>query len=634
MASAVQMPLNPDAVPMGANLVPGGATFRCWAQHAKKVYISGEFNGWQQTPATELFRRGDHWLGYVAGARDGHEYKFWVVGDGTEGYKRDPYARELTGNYPFSNCVVRDPDAYPWRVRDFRPPPFNDLIIYQLHVGVWNGPTRESRTAKLLDVLGKLRHLVDLGINAIQLLPIVEFASPRSLGYEGFDIFSPEMDYAVDSAELPGYLPLVNGLLQARGLAPLTQSDLTSHTSQLKAFVDVCHAWGVAVLLDVVYNHAGGQMKGQDESIWFFDRCQGTDPDSSQFFTRQDHTGPVWAIWKQEVRQFQIDNAVFFVREYRIDGFRYDQTSVIVSENQRDGWRFCQDLTSTVRCTNPSAIQIAEYWNPDPWVVRGASDGGAGFDACWHDGLRRSIRDAVEAASHGGNRPVDMERIAANLWPPDFPDAGRAVQYIESHDEVRDGKGLRIPKSAHYTDPRSWYATSRSRVAAGLLLTAPGIPMLFMGQEIFEDKQWSDDPGWHPGSLIWWDAVDYGKSPEACEFERCLAALTWLRRSQPALRGDRLRVIHARNDNRVLVFHRWLEGEGRDLVVVASLNDQPFPAYEVGFPGARRWREIFNSGFTWGGNGDGIDAWDASRDDMPATARLTIPANSILVFAR
>ena len=96
---------------------------------------------------------------------------------------------------------------------EFPAPGFNDLIVYQLHVGVFNGPNRPTRGAKFLDVLGKLDYLGALGVNTVLLLPIVEVASGRSLGYEGFDIFSPEMDYGVaPGPELQGYIGLVNGL--------------------------------------------------------------------------------------------------------------------------------------------------------------------------------------------------------------------------------------------------------------------------------------------------------------------------------------------------------------------------------------------------------------------------------------
>ena len=250
------------------------------------------------------------------------------------------------------------------------------------------------------------------------------------------------------------------------------------------------------------------------------------------------------------------------------------------------------------------------------------------------------MRDAIGAASGGMQSPVNMDRIAASLWPEGFPDAWRFVHCIENHDEVHYESGHRIPKLADPSNPRSWYARSRSRVASGLLLTAPGIPMIFMGQEFLEDKQWSDNPGAHPGNMIWWDGLDYGKDRAMVNFHRFMEDLIWLRRSQPALRGERLNIFHRHNANRVIAFHRWLDGQGQDVVVVASLNDFTFYDYELGWPAAGDWRELLNSDVYEdhehgpAGNGGHTHAWWSQRDGMPATARITIPANSILVFGR
>jgi 1,4-alpha-glucan branching enzyme len=121
-------------------------------------------------------------------------------------------------------------------------------------------------------------------------------------------------------------------------------------------------------------------------------------------------------------------------------------------------------------------------------------------------------------------------------------------------------------------------------------------------------------------------------------FHRFMEALIRLRRSEPALRSETLSVLYVNEENRILAFHRWLPGIGRDVVVVASLNDHTFSSYELPWPGAGGWREILNSDayddYPANGNGGGIGAYDNPRDGQPATARLLIPSNSILVFAR
>ena len=195
----------------------------------------------------------------------------------------------------------------------------------------------------------------------------------------------------MDDDELDGYVGLVNRLLTQKGKSPLNRSVLAVGINQLKAMIDVCHHYGIAVIFDVVYNHASGDVKGQPESIYFLDRAAGTNPNDSLYFTDQDHTGPVFAFWNQDVRQFLIDNAKFFIDEYHVDGFRYDQVTVIDKQNVGPGWLFCQHLNATLNHRDPSTINIAEYWGPEPAVVRPPHQDGAGFHANWHDGLRIAV---------------------------------------------------------------------------------------------------------------------------------------------------------------------------------------------------------------------------------------------------
>src|SRR5712671_2358591 len=203
--------------PMGANLIADGATFRVWAPHAHSVHVIGEFNGRQCNDAGLLTRTPEgHWLGFISGVRDRHRYMFYVVGDDAhEGPKRDPYARELIKPFP-SECLVGDPD-FPWHDVGFRTPRFEDFIIYQLHVGVFYAPNLPNKAGTFLDVACKVSYFADLGITALQLLPIQEFPTQYSMGYNGVDYFSPEMDFAVDDAMLPPYLDALNALLRAKG---------------------------------------------------------------------------------------------------------------------------------------------------------------------------------------------------------------------------------------------------------------------------------------------------------------------------------------------------------------------------------------------------------------------------------
>ena len=309
--------------PLGATLVPGGATFRTWAPAALEVYIAlGHPTGtapgaFPKSPGDLLVKDGSgYWAGFVPGIEDGDLYRFYVVGTGSEGFKRDPYARELElDGYPDCNCIVRDPADYPWHDQGFRPPAFNDLIVYQFHIGVFfaedaaGNDIRRHRVCKVLDVVDRIEYFADLGVNAVMPLPFQEYQGENSLGYNGTDLFSPEMDYSVPPADLAPYLARVNRLLAARGCAPLSAAQLTGQINQFKAFIDLCHLYGVAVIADVVYNHAGGGF--DDQSIKFFDREPYTTDNNSLYFTDQDHAGGrVFAFWKREVRQFLIDNGV------------------------------------------------------------------------------------------------------------------------------------------------------------------------------------------------------------------------------------------------------------------------------------------------------------------------------------
>jgi 1,4-alpha-glucan branching enzyme len=272
--------------------------------------------------------------------QDGDRYKFYVVGKGAKGFKRDPYARELTTpadfpgtfGFPACDCVVRNPTRYQWRSEGFRPPAFNDLIIYQFHVGVFSGPDSKRHRCEgtFLDALDKVEHLVRLGVSAIEPLPIDEAGADRSIGYDGRDFFSPEMAFGVPNADLMSYLPKVNALFAAKGKPGVGLNDLVGSMAQLKVMIDIFHLHDIAVILDVVYNHAGPFIR-DDDCLYFFDlRASPSAPNKndndSLYFTDQGVGGGLaFAYWNQDVRQFLIDNGRFFYDEYRVDGLRFEQ---------------------------------------------------------------------------------------------------------------------------------------------------------------------------------------------------------------------------------------------------------------------------------------------------------------------
>jgi 1,4-alpha-glucan branching enzyme len=633
--------------PMGATLVAGGATFRVWAPHASAVHVVGSFNGFQPTEDAALVRdeRG-HWRGFIPGIRDRATYKFLIDGQAGPGLKRDPHARELLE--PHWDCIVCNCD-FPWHDTGFRTPPFHEMVIYQLHVGAFDSPLPGRITGTFLDVVERVPYIADLGVNAVQLLPIQEFPGAFSLGYNGTDYYSPEMAYGVPECEMSSRVAGINRILASKGLRPYREEQLRGEMNQLKALVDVCHAHGIAVIFDLVFNHAGGGFG--NETIWFFDRQQGMEQPlwwNSLYFS--DHTwsgGVVFNFHSDDVREFLIGNARFFVDEYRGDGFRFDEVSVIDHEGGGRGWDFCQDLTSTLRYHRPSVLLHAEYWDVNPWVVKDVREGGAGFHTTMTDGPRIAIRSVLSAAAVPGDGPLPMTAVAAQLGLDGLPDRWRGVNSIENHDLVMEPKDEsdthRMPRIARVADPsnaRSWYARSRSRAATGLLLTMPGIPMIFMGQEFLEDKPWTDDLLDRPELALYWDGL-HDLDPAMRDFLRFTREAVGLRRTQPALTADGFALVHVHDANRVLAFQRWVPGAGHDVIIVVSFANHAWRDYEIGFPAAGAWREIFNRDVYDGwvnphvvGNGGTVQADGAPRHGLPCSARLTIPANAILVFAR
>jgi 1,4-alpha-glucan branching enzyme len=642
--------------PTGATLQGDGATFRVFAPQASAVYLHGRFGAHEFDQTTEdrlLTKDGrGYWSGYQDGARDGDRYRFWVEGAGSRGYKRDPCARELEpANFPNCFAILRAKDGFPWHDRHFVTPDFSDMIVYQLHIGTF-AIRKPGVASNFLDVALKIPYLADLGINVLQPLPVDEQEANPNMGYSGADLFSPDFPYvAVD--DLPFYLAGLNELYVARGRTPIALADIQSGPCQLKALVDLCHLNGIAVIFDVVYNHAGGfSIDGRldDNCLYYMDRRinHGNNNDSL-YFTDQDRGtgGLAFALWNDDVSKFLIDNARYYLEELHADGFRYDEISTLISTGQGSGWQFCRALTSNLRGFRNRILQNAEFWagrfsdipSSALPVVAPAEAGGMGFDVVQHDYLRGVLRGTVAVASGGANAAISMSAIAAALYPPGFDHAWRAVTCVENHDLVLAGRDPRLPALADPSNHRSWYARSRSRVATAILLTAPGIPQLFMGQEFGEDRPWDVDPR-GPNLLSWSGLNDPSDSTMRAHL-RFTRDLIRLRRDLPGLRSDNVHAFYCSDKDRVIAYHRWREATGDDVVVVASFSETTWRGYEIGFPCPGFWKERFNSDAYdhWvnpqvAGNSGGIVAQGKGLHGFAASAPIVIPANSVVVFSR
>ena len=207
---------------MGATVFADGTGFRTWAPNAHAVsvvagdrLIAAQDPAWRPDASEQLASLGDGtWGGFLAGVGDGAPYMLYVDGIGGSGWKRDSVARELTITpaFPDSFCIVRDPASYPWHDQGWRPPQFSDLIIYQLHIGTWwaqdatGQDVRATNGGTFLDAADKLGYLRDLGVTAVQLLPVQEFETEFGLGYNGVDYSSPEGQYVVPPSAVPARL--------------------------------------------------------------------------------------------------------------------------------------------------------------------------------------------------------------------------------------------------------------------------------------------------------------------------------------------------------------------------------------------------------------------------------------------
>jgi len=642
--------------PTGATLVAGGATFRIWAPEAAAVYLHGIFGGqvFDQLTDGRLLQKDarGYWSGYQDGARDGDRYRFWIQGAGSSGYKRDPRARELDpAGFPDCFSILRAASGFPWHDQDFITPDFSDMVVYQLHVGTF-AIRKPGVASNLLDVALKIPYLADLGINVLQPLPIDEQEANPNMGYSGADLFSPDFPY-IAVEDLPFYLEKLNALYAAKQKSAVALADISSGPGQLKALVDLCHLSGIAVVFDVVYNHAGGfSVDGQfdDNCLYYMDRRTNRgDNNDSLYFTDQDRGtgGLAFALWNDDVSKFLIDNARYYLEELHADGFRYDEISTLISTSQGSGWQFCRALTSNLRGMRNRILQNAEFW-PGRFadipaqaapVVAPAQAGGMGFDVVQHDYLRGALRGAVGAASGGAGAAVPVSAISDALYPPGFDHAWRAVTCVENHDLVLAGRDPRLPVLADGSDPRSWYARSRSRVATAILLTAPGIPQLFMGQEFLEEKPWDVDP--NGPNLLSWDGLDAPSDSSMRDHLRFTKDLIRLRRDLPALRGDNVHAFYQSDRDRVIAYHRWREGTGDDVIVVASFAETTWTGYGIGFPFPGLWKERFNSDLydhfpnpQVSGNDGGVVAEAKDQHGFAASVAIVIPANGVVVFAR
>ncbi|MEA5643930.1 alpha amylase C-terminal domain-containing protein, partial [Cutibacterium granulosum] len=334
-----------------------------------------------------------------------------------------------------------------------------------------------------------------------------------------------------------------------------------------------------------------------------------------------------------EVREFIRDNAMMWLEEFHADGLRYDMTpymrSVDADEmNIPDGWSLTHWINTEIRERFPRAITIAEDLHGEPKVVS-TDDDGAAFHAQWDNHFVHPIRAAVISASDE-DRDMDAVRDAVEFT---YGDAFSRVIYTESHDEVANGSA-RVPQEVDDGDPTGYYAQKRSTLGAALVLTSPGLPMIFQGQEFLEGEWFRDTVPLH------WDQQD-----EFTGIFRMYSDLVGLRLNKEGhtkgLTGQHVDTLHLNPDNHIYAFHRWADGgAGDDVVVAVNLDSQTWGDYTVGMPAAGHWVTRLNSDAkVYSEAFDGVDvpeSFDAVEDDYdghPASATLVLPPYSVVILS-
>jgi len=584
---------------MGAIITDGGVAFRVWAPHADSVSVMGDFNEWS-SEANPLDDEGHgYWYGVVEGAAPGHEYKFHLTNGDQVLDRIDPYAMQVTNSV--GNGVIYDHAAFDWEGDSAHCPPHHELVIYEMHVGSFN-PDGEG-VGGFHDVIDQLDYLKELGVNALQIMPVAEFAGDQSWGYNPAHIFAVESAYGGPDA--------------------------------FKTLIKTAHAEGFAVILDVVYNHFGPS----DLDLWQFDGWSDNGKGGIYFYN-DDRSATPWGdtrpdYGREEVRRFIHDNAMMWLREYHVDGLRLDMTPYMRSVSGsgfelEEGFGLMRWITDSMRSEYPGRISIAEDLHGHDRIV-GTEDFGAGFHAQWDAEFVHPVRHAITAMTDEERSLASIaDAIAHNYDGDPF----RRVVYTESHDEVANGSA-RVP---HEIDPENadgWFAQRRSTVGGALVMTSPGIPMIFQGQEALEGGWFSDD-----------DPLDWDRIERFRGITKLYKDLIDLRLNRGGvtrgLTGRGLNIYHVNEADNVIAFQRWLDhGAGDDVVVVVNLSTETYTDYRIGMPHGGLWKLRFNSDArlysSLFGDFDSFDATahdDTGEDGMGAHANISIAPYSVLIYSR
>lgn len=434
--------MNKELLPQGADLCSEGVRYRVWAPEHQTVEVAVMGDG---GAIERLFRLHRDAAGYHTGVDPasgaGTRYKYRL--DGGDAFP-DPASRWQPEGVHGPSAVI-DPSDFRWSDREWKRPEVRDLVIYETHVGTF------TPGGTFLSVIDRLPQLRELGVNTIELMPVADFPGERNWGYDGVCLYAPSRAYG--------------------------------HPDDLRALVDAAHGVGLAVILDVVYNHFGPD----GNYLWvytkrFFNEDKHTPWGAANNFDGED-SGPV--------RAFFVSNPLYWMDEFHIDGFRFDATHAINDESPR---HILEEMTDAIHERGGFAI-AEDSQNEAKFLVPTAS-AGYGFDGVWADDFHHVIRvgqtgedegyygdytgtlaELIETLRHGWLYRGQLRRrrrvkrgTECRHIPPE-----RFVHCISNHDQIGNRAfGERLTESV---SPEAYRAVS------ALLCLTPYLPMLFMGQE-------------------------------------------------------------------------------------------------------------------------------------------------------
>jgi 1,4-alpha-glucan branching enzyme len=601
---------NNDIKRIGMGAIPGakGVAFRVWAPHAEKVYVTGTFNDWSKDSTPLFSEKNGSWSAEVPGAKTGDEYRYIIhtpVDWRLPSISRiDPYARKVTGS--IGNGVIYDPNAFDWGDNTFHMATGNELIIYEMHIGTFN--VKETGCTGTFDsAIEKFPYLKELGINAIEVMPVAEFSAEFSWGYD------PSHPFAVES--------------------------IYGGPDAFKRFVKSAHKHGIAVIVDAVYNHLGPS----DLDLWQFDGWSENNKGGIYFYNDHRSQTP-WGetrpdYGRGEVRQYISDNALIWLEEYHTDGLRWDMIVYIKNidgndENPAndipDGWSLMQWINVEIQKRFPGKICIAEGMHKNPWVTKDVGVGGAGFNAQWDADFVHHVRQAVIVRD---DRNRDLGAVSKAIEHRYDQDAFKRIIYTESHDAIANGRA-RVPEDIWPGKADSWFSKKRSTLGAAIVLTSPGIPMIFEGQELLEDRFFQDKVP------IDWSRVE--NEHGILEMYRDMIALRRnLSGMTRGLCGQNIHLFRYDDGAKMIAFHRWdKQGPADSVVVVVNMMNQNRNDYVIGFPRAGLWKTRFNSdshkydpNFTNHSTPD-VEAHEEKIDGLPCSGKISIGPYTVVIYSQ